>query len=159
MCKNNWLRGIILFAGAALLLAACAPAYPLMPMGGGRMNGNHMGGMMGNGNMGMMGQSPVNVPTLVPTPIGATPVPVDEEIALTTLGSQFQPALVTVTAGETVRWRISNQDPVLHNFLSEAASIPYVPLPANASQEVVWQAPAVAGTYTARCTLHPGMTD
>lgn len=148
------LGGGILLAG---VLAACTPAQ-LLPMGGGMMNDGHMGGMMGGGGMGMMSGNLVTGSTAIPTPFGATPVPVDRDIELVTVNSQFSPNKVTVITGETVRWRISNEDIVPHNFYSDKAAVPYLALPAGVTQELVWSAPRVAGTYTALCTLHLGMT-
>jgi plastocyanin len=157
---------------AALLLSACgvvqrpaiaqptaAPGYGPRP--GGMMGGGHMGGgMMGNGGMmggGMMGNYSQSAPTAEPTPIGATPIPVDEEIQITALNLRFTPAEITVKPGETVRFVVTNDDPYLHNFVSQEAGIPFLNLPGNTTQTVTWTAPAQIGAYTAVCTLHPGM--
>jgi len=157
---------------AALLLSACgvvqrpaisqptaAPGYGSGP--GGMMGGGHMGGgMMGNGGMmggGMMGNYSQSAPTAEPTPIGATPIPVDEEIQITALNLRFTPAEITVKPGETVRFVVTNDDPYLHNFVSQEAGIPFLNLPGNTTQTVTWTAPAQIGAYTAVCTLHPGM--
>jgi plastocyanin len=155
----------------ALLLGACgavqrpvvyqstpAPGYGYGP---GRMMG---GGMMGNGGMmnggGMMGGYGYgqSAPTAVPTPVGATPVPVDEEIQITALNLRFTPAEIAVKPGETVRFVVTNNDPYLHNFVSQEAGIPFLNLPGNTTQTVTWTAPATENTYTAVCTLHPGMS-
>ena len=158
----------------AVLLGACgvvqrpvvyqptpAPGYSDRPggmMGGGGMMGSgHMGGGMmgGNGMMGGYGQS---APTAEPTPLGATPIPVDEEIKITALNLRFTPAEITVKPGETVRFVVTNSDPYLHNFVSQEAGIPFLNLPGNTTQTVTWRAPAQTGTYAAVCTLHPGMS-
>lgn len=161
---------------AALILGACsavrspvayqptaAPGYGSGP--GGMMGGGHMGGgMMGNG--GMMGGGGMtggygygqSAPTAEPTPIGATPIPVDEEIQITALNLRFTPAEITVKPGETVRFVVTNNDPYLHNFVSQEAGISFLNLPGNTTQTVTWAAPAAEGTYTALCTLHPGMS-
>jgi plastocyanin len=159
---------------AALLLSGCgvvqrpivyqptpAPGYSDGPGGmmgsGGMMDGGHMGGGMmgGNGMMGGYGQS---APTAEPTPLGATPIPVDEEIQITALNLRFTPAEITVKPGETVRFVVTNDDPYLHNFVSQEAGIPFLNLPGNTTQTVTWTAPAQIGAYTAVCTLHPGMS-
>ena len=163
----------------ALMLGACsavrspvayqptaAPSYGYGPgVPGGMMGGGHMGGggMMGGGMMsggGMMGGYGYNqsAPTAEPTPIGATPVPVDDEIQITALNSRFTPAEITVKPGETVRFVVTNSDPYLHNFGSQDAGIPFLTLPGNTTQTATWTAPKTEGTYTALCTLHPGMT-
>jgi plastocyanin len=163
----------------ALVLSACnvaqpsanyqttaAPSYGYGPdVPGGMMGGGHMGGggMMGGGMMsggGMMGGYGYNqsAPTAEPTPIGATPIPVDEEIQITALNLRFTPAEITVKPGETVRFVVTNGDPYLHNFGSQDAGIPFLTLPGNTTQTATWTAPKTEGTYTALCTLHPGMT-
>jgi len=144
---------------AALALSACgvvqfaanhrptaAPGYNYGP---GMMNGS---GMMGGYNYNPSG------PTAVPTPLGATPAPVDEELQITAANLRFTPAQVTVKPGETVRFVVTNRDPFLHNFVSQAAGIPFLNLPGNTTQTVTWTAPTTPGTYTAVCTLHPGMS-
>ncbi len=158
----------------ALMLGACSAvrspvAYQPTPatgygygpgmMGGGGMMGN--GGMMGGGvpggMMGGYGYSQ-SAPTAVPTPLGATPIPVDEEIQVTALNVRFTPAEITVKPGETVRFVVTNNDPYLHNFVSEQAGIPFLNLPGSTTQTVTWTAPTTKKTYTALCTLHPGMS-
>ncbi len=127
--------------------------------GGGMMDGGHMGGgMMGNG--GMMGGYGYgqSAPTAEPTPLGATPIPVDEEIQITALNLRFSPAEIAVKPGETVRFVVANDDPYLHNFVGEQAGIPFLKLPGNTTQTVTWTAPATKKIYTALCTLHPGMS-
>ena len=159
-----------LIIAAALLLSACgvvqrptisqptaAPGYGYGP--GGMMGGGHMGGgMMGNG--GMMGGYGYGQsgPTAEPTPIGATPAPVDEEIQITALNLRFTPAEITIKPGETVRFVVTNSDPYLHNFVSQEAGIPFLNLPGNTTQTLAWTAPPAEGTYTALCTLHLGMS-
>lgn len=154
-----------------LLISACGVAQPLIVsqptpapgygygpgmMGGGMMGSGHMGGgMMGGGMMGSYGQS---APTAEPTPVGATPVPVDEEIQITAVNLRFSPAQITVTPGESVRFVVTNSDAFLHNFVGQEAGIPFLNLPGNTTGTVTWTAPAQAGTYIAVCTLHPGMS-
>jgi plastocyanin len=164
----------------ALLLGACGvvqrpaisqptttPGYgsgPGVPGGmtgggmGGMMSDGHMGGMMGGGGMmGSYGGNP-SAPIAAPTPIGATPVPVDEEIQITAAKLRFVPAQITIRPGEAVRFVVTNNDSYLHNFVSEEAGIPLLTLPGNTTQTVTWTAPNSEGTYSALCTLHPGMT-
>ena len=134
--------------------------YGMMGRGGGMMG---RGGMMGNGGMmGGYGQGGYNnqdqtAPTAAPTQTGATPAAVEQEIKITADKLRFNPARITVKAGSTVRFVITNNDSVMHNFYSQAANIPALALPANTTQTLVWTAPARDGTYTALCTLHPGM--
>ena len=99
-----------------------------------------------------------SAPTAVPTPVGATPVPVDEEIEITAANVRFVPAEVTVKPGESVRFVVTNNDAFLHNFVSEEAGIPFLNLPGNTAQTVTWTAPEQTGAYTVVCTLHPGMS-
>lgn len=159
MLRPQWIRWAGLSIGVSLILAGCVPDYTASPplMMREMMNGGYTGGMMGGGHMNMMNGGSVTVPTIAPTPFGATPIPVDEEITLIAKNLQFSPAQVTIKAGELVRWRITNQDAVPHNFYSEPAAIPYLPLPGNATQDLVWQAPSTTGTDIALCTFHPGM--
>ena len=158
----------------ALVLSACSvagspansrPDYRYGPgmmnggtMGGGMMGGSMMGGgMMGGGMMGGYGYNPSS-PTAESTPLGATPVPVDQEIQITAANARFTPAQITVRPGDRVRFVVTNNDPFLHNFVGQAAGIPFLNLPANSTQTVTWTAPVQTGTYTAVCTLHPGMS-
>jgi len=126
--------------------------------GGGYGQGGMMGGSYGQG--GMMGgyyNQDQTAPTAAPTQTGATPAAVEQEIKITANNLRFSPSRITVKAGSTVRFVITNNDAVPHNFYSQAANIPYLALPANSTQTLVWTAPAREGTYTALCTLHPGM--
>ncbi len=144
--------------GAALLLGACGVvAAPSAPASGQAGSGGMMGsGMMGGGMMGGYDYSQ-SVPTIAPTPFGATPVPVDAEIPITAFNLRFSPKELTLKPGERVRFVLTNQDPYLHNFGSEGARIPFVNLPGNSAQTVTWTAPLETGAYKALCTLHPGM--
>lgn len=165
---------VSLAAISALLLGACgvaqlpaisqptvAPgnaAWPGMMGGGGMMGNGHMGnGMMGGGMMGGYDDSP-SAPTAEPTPVGATPVPVDMEIQITASNSRFSRAQISVKPGETVRFVVTNGDPFIHNFGSQEAGIPFINLPGNTTGAVTWTAPAQTGTLLAICTLHPGMS-
>ncbi len=164
---------VALAASVALLLAACGssqlptpvaptppPVYNYGPSTGMMGNGG-MGGMMGSGHMGgMMGSYGYSqyAPTAEPTPAGATPAPVDQEIPITAINLRFSPDQITVKPGATVRFTIANSDPVVHNFVSQEADIPFLPLPANTTQTLTWTAPNAEGSYIALCTLHPGMT-
>lgn len=162
----------LLFSACGAVLPSSAPGYePGGMMGsGGMMGGGYgyqnatpargygygPGGMMGGGMMGGYGYGQ-SAPTAQPTAIGATPIPVDEEIQITAANGRFAPTLITVKPGETVRFVVANTDPFLHNFVSQEAGIPFLNLPGNTTQTVTWTAPAQTGAYTAVCTLHPGM--
>lgn len=140
----------LLLSGCGVVAAPSAPAYG-QDVPGGMMGGGHMaGGMMGGYNQ--------SAPTAEPTPIGATPAPVDEEIQITALNLRFTPAEIAVRPGETVRFVVTNNDTYLHNFVSQEAGIPFLNLPGNTTQTVTWTAPKTDGTHTALCTLHPGMS-
>ncbi len=115
-----------------------------------------MGSPGGNGMMGggmMRGYS--NTPR-----VNATPVPpgkpVDREVEVTAQNLRFFPTRVVVNSGETVRFTITNQDAVAHNFIGQDANIAYTFRPPNATQSVVWVA-AKRGTFTVLCTFHSGM--
>lgn len=99
-----------------------------------------------------------SAPTAQPTPVGATPVPVDVEIQINASNSHFSPAQISVKPGETVRFMVTNSDPFLHNFGSQEAGIPFLNLPGNTTGTLTWTAPAQSGTHLAVCTLHPGMS-
>ena len=110
-------------------------------------------GMMGGrGMMGGFG----NVPNVNATPVPASQ-PIDREVKITARDLKFDPARVVVKKGETVKFTITNQDAVAHNFISQDGKITYTFLPPNATQSVVWAAPQTAGTFTALCTFHAGM--
>jgi plastocyanin len=121
------------------------------------MMGGYGGWGMGPGmHAGMMGAyggwgDPYGV-----TPPG-TPVPVDQEIELVASNFRFDPARVTVTAGQTVRLVVANQDGVPHNLYGTDLPIAYAVLPAGLTRSVTFTAPTSPGTYLAVCTFHPGM--
>lgn len=87
-----------------------------------------------------------------------TPAPVDEELQLVATDLRFNPATITVKAGEAVRLIITNKDNVPHNLYSPEVPIAYHLIPARATQAVSFTAPTATGTYLAACTFHSGMT-
>ncbi len=109
----------------------------------------HMGGMMGG--YGGWGYGNDVAPR-------GTPVPADEEIQLEATNFRFDPATITVKAGETIRLVISNKDGVPHNLYSPDLALAYALLPAGVVQPVTFTAPTTRGTYHAVCTFHPGMS-
>lgn len=137
---------------------------------GGMMNGNGFGGMMGGGMMGngngnngfggMMGGGMMRGWNTTPN-VNATPVAsgqkVDREVNLTAANFKFDPARVTVKAGETVNFTIANQDKFAHNVTSQDGKLALTVLPANQTTSILWVAPERSGTYTVNCTWHPGM--
>ena len=168
MTKNTKFIAIGLLALVALALSACgiaqprangqtaaAPSYVNGP--GGMMNGGMTHAPARSAGVGGFGDDQ-SAPTAQPTPLGATPVPVDMEIEITASNLRFSPAQTTVTPGETVRFVVTNNDPYLHNFVSQEAGIPFLNLPGNTTGTVTWTAPAQTGSYVAVCTLHPGMS-
>ncbi len=120
-------------------------------MGSGMMGAygsGHMGGMMGGyGGWGYGSGT---------TPRG-TAIPVDEEIQLEAANFRFDPATITVKAGETVRLVVANKDGAPHNLYSPEAALAYTLLPAGVVQSVTFTAPTTPGTYLTVCTFHPGM--
>ena len=169
---NYTIRAItvgLLLTIAALVLSACGtvPSTPIYPPSGmpgtGPGRGMGGGGMMGGGMMGQGGMMDGNsygpyAPAVLPTPIDATPVSVDQEIPITASDYRFKPDQITVRPGETVRLVVTNKDGTVHNLISRDAGIPYFELPGRTTQTLTWTAPIQAGTYTAVCTLHPGMS-
>jgi plastocyanin len=126
------------------------PYYAPGMMGSGMMGAygyGHMGGMMGGYGGWGYGVAPQG-----------TPSSVDEEIQLTAADFRFDPAAITVKAGEAVRLVIANKDSVPHNFYSPDVPIVYTLLPGRGTQSVTFTAPTTPGTYLAVCTFHPGMT-
>jgi len=171
MTKNTKFIALGSLALVALALSACgiaqprangqtaaAPGYVNGP--GGMMNGGMThaparsagvgGGHMGTSMMGGYGYDQ-SAPTVEPTPLGALPMAVDEEIQITASNLRFSPAQVTVTPGETVRFVVTNNDSYLHNFVSQDAGIPFLTLPGNTTGTVTWTAPNRPGTYDVWC--------
>ena len=135
-----------------LIAIGCSAQSPLL-IPGGMMGGN---GMMGGGMMDQMHGGIDDAPTVNATPVPPNQ-PVDREVKLIARNSRFEPALINVKRGETIRFTIENQDQFAHNFVSQQANIAYTLLPAKATERVVWAAPKAAGTFTVHCTFHPGM--
>ena len=145
--------GVLGLAAVGMLfqspLAYNPPQQDFAPFG---MMGGQNGGMMGGrGMMGGFG----NAPTINATPVPSSQ-PIDREVKITAHNLQFDLTRVVVKKGETVKFTITNQDAVAHNFGSQDGNITYAFLPPNATQSVVWVA-SEKGTYTALCTLHAGM--
>ncbi|MFP5370809.1 MAG: cupredoxin family copper-binding protein [Actinomycetes bacterium] len=65
----------------------------------------------------------------------------------------FQPATLTVTAGDSVTW--TNRDPVVHTATSTTGAFDSGDLAQGASYRVTFSEP---GTYDYLCTPHPSMT-
>ncbi|HLB48150.1 MAG TPA: cupredoxin domain-containing protein [Anaerolineales bacterium] len=125
--------------------------YGSWGMGPGMMGSygyGHMGGMMGG--YGGWGYGSGAAPQ-------GTPIPVDEEIQLEAANFRFDPATITVKAGETVRLVVANKDGTPHNLYSPEAALAYTLLPAGVVQSVTFTAPTTPGTYLTVCTFHPGM--
>lgn len=114
------------------------------------------------------GEEAVTEPT--PTPAGPTP-PVDGNIIAVSMGDNFfEPSEITVNAGETVTFDITNDGAAIHNmhiagpdgqyaeaFCSGDAgpcSDPNMVL-AGQTATVVWEVPDEAGEFPFRCDFHP----
>lgn len=134
-------------------LAYNSPQQNFAPFG--MMGGTGRGGMMGGPSTGSGRFGYGNAPNVNATPVPASQ-PIDREVKITARDSKFDPTRVVVKKGETVKFTITNQDAVAHNFVSQDGNITYVSLPPNATQSVVWVAQE-KGTYTALCTYHAGM--
>lgn len=134
-------------------LAYNSPQQNFAPFG---MMGGPSTGSGGRGMMGGRGFGYGNAPNVNATPVPASQ-PIDREVKITARNLQFDPARVVVKKGETVKFTITNQDAVAHNFVSQDGSIAYVFLPPNATQSIVWVAPQTTGTFTALCTFHARM--
>lgn len=150
------LLGLLLIAVGVVglgLVGCGSAANPFYAPGGGGMMGS--GGMMGNGGM-MGGQSYGSAPIVNATPLPSNQ-PIDREVQIIAHNLQFEPTRVVVKNGETVKFTITNQDSVAHNFVSQEGNIAYTFMPPNATQPVVWVAPKTAGSFTALCTFHAGM--
>jgi plastocyanin len=115
----------------------------------GAYGSGHMGGMMGGYAGWGYGVAPQG-----------TPAPVDEDAfaQLTATDFRFDPATITVKAGEAVRLVIANQDGIPHNLYSPDVPIAYTVLPAGVIRSATFTAPTAPGAYLAVCTFHPGMT-
>ena len=66
---------------------------------------------------------------------------------------QFQPDVITVSAGETVTWK--NEDIVPHTATSDPKAFDSRSIAVGESWS--WKAPARPGDYLYICTLHPNM--
>jgi len=133
-------------------LAYNSPQQKFAPFGmmGGPSTGSGWRGMMGGRGFGYG-----NAPNVNATPVPASQ-PIDREVKTTARNLQFDPARVAVKKGETVKFTITNQDAVAHNFVSQDRNMTYTFLPPNATQSVVWVAQE-QGAYAALCTFHAGM--
>jgi plastocyanin len=68
-------------------------------------------------------------------------------------GLQFAPSAIAVSKGATVTW--TNQDNTAHNVTFADASVVSIGDFVSGSKSTVM--PSTAGTYSYRCTIHPGM--
>jgi plastocyanin len=82
---------------------------------------------------------------------GGTPV---VTTAVELLNTAFTPAAIKVAPSATVTW--TNSDNIAHNVTFDASTITGSGNFATGSKSLAM--PAVAGTYTYHCTIHPGMT-
>ncbi len=67
-------------------------------------------------------------------------------------GSAFDPATVTIKAGDMVTWE--NQDNTKHDVAADDGTFKSIPFGKGASFSFRFAEP---GTYTYFCTLHPNM--
>jgi plastocyanin len=75
-----------------------------------------------------------------------------EEVEVKIENFTFNPGVVTIEAGTTVRWR--NDDDIPHSIVDAAAGIHSKALDTDDTTEVTFATP---GTYDYVCGLHPQM--
>lgn len=71
--------------------------------------------------------------------------------------SQFEPKQVTVPANRQIQFIFDNKDNEACNLSSEEADIKPKSLEPGKVDDVVWQSPSKATTFTARCNPRAGM--
>ncbi len=71
--------------------------------------------------------------------------------------SQFEPKQVTVPANRQIQFIFDNKDGEACSLSSEEAGIKAKNLEAGKVDDVVWQTPAKAATFTARCNPKPNV--
>lgn len=87
------------------------------------------------------------------------------EVEMSLLDNWFDPATVSVTGGEAVRFLITNDGAAIHNVRIAGADRQYNtaddavsdPPLLNAGESAVleWLAPSLGGTFAFRCDFHP----
>lgn len=82
-------------------------------------------------------------------PAEGTPAAVEVEIA----GHRYEPRVITVARGTTVRW--VNQDDDLHTVTSDGGAFASRGIDTHEAFSFTFSA---AGTYAYHCALHPTMT-
>ncbi|HEV2147513.1 MAG TPA: plastocyanin/azurin family copper-binding protein, partial [Longimicrobiaceae bacterium] len=95
------------------------------------------------------GTPPANPPANPPT----TPPPAS--VTVTTPGTSFSPAEVTVAAGTTVTWQIGG---ATHNVTFQGTAPPGGSIPDTRAGTSVSRTFGTAGSYPYVCTRHSGMT-
>ena len=73
--------------------------------------------------------------------------------SVTMSGLQFQPLAILVPKGASVTW--TNQDNLAHNVTFSDMSVISIGDFSSGSRSTVM--PSAPGTYSYRCTIHPGM--
>jgi nitrite reductase (NO-forming) len=105
------------------------------------------------------------------TPVSPTPAaaaseaPAGDAVALTLTDNVFTPKAVTVKAGSTVVFNLTNAGKVIHNMriapadgnFESNSSVVSTPdtITAGKTGKLTFKAPATAGTYKFRCDIHP----
>lgn len=87
---------------------------------------------------------------------GARPV---RAIEITMVEYRFDPAVVAVKPGESVRFRLINRGSLEHEFESHELKLAEVIVQPGETREVAWSAPATPGEFTFLCDIpgHEGM--
>ena len=96
--------------------------------------------------------SPSSAPSTTPTPGGASSSVAIAKGAESLGNRAYTPDNLSVAVGSTVTWM--NTDTVAHTTTSDASGWNSGSLPAGGQFAFTFQTP---GTYTYRCTIHPGM--
>ena len=101
----------------------------------------------------------VGAPTIEPLPT----IAVSQTIVVTMLDNRFEPAAISVKAGEGVSFKLPNAGVAPHNMhIASARGIyresPWISTPdptlAGQTGELVWMAPTEPGVYKFRCDYH-----
>ena len=103
--------------------------------------------------MGASGCGSYTQPTTVTPPAATTPpAETATQTAVTISGFAFDPAEITVKAGDTVTW--TNQDSVQHKVVSDNGIFEGPAIGQGMTYSFTF---ATAGTYTYHCGIHPSM--
>jgi plastocyanin len=138
------MRQVLTILAIVFLLAACAPQAPEVMPATGPLQPPALAAEP------VPAQEPVMQPEAAPAaPPAASAAPqlIDVEIK----GFRFNPAVITIRKGETVRW--TNRDSAPHDATGTGWAT-RTPLKTGESDQVTFNTP---GTYDYICSIHPNM--